>query len=79
MEHVPLGATGVSVSALCLGTMRFGTTVDETTSWRLLDDYVAAATGTISVLATKVGSRPSFASGTWPKDATRHVRARDCA
>ena len=42
MKHVALGNTGVKVSALCLGTMYFGTTTDENTSFQLLDQYVEA-------------------------------------
>lgn len=42
MQTVPLGNTGERVSALCLGAMYFGTKQDEATSFRLLDQYVAA-------------------------------------
>jgi aryl-alcohol dehydrogenase-like predicted oxidoreductase len=42
MKTVPLANTGVRVSALCLGAMYFGTRQDETTSFRLLDQYVDA-------------------------------------
>ncbi len=42
MRTVPLGNTGVDVSALCLGAMYFGTRNDERTSFELLDQYVAA-------------------------------------
>lgn len=42
MQTVALGDTGVQVSALCLGTMYFGTRQDEATSFRLLDQYVEA-------------------------------------
>lgn len=42
MQTVTLGNTGVQVSALCLGTMYFGTRQDEATSFRLLDQYVDA-------------------------------------
>ena len=42
MKKVALGTTGVEVSALCLGTMYFGSSVDEETSCRLLDMYLAA-------------------------------------
>jgi aryl-alcohol dehydrogenase-like predicted oxidoreductase len=42
MDTVKLGHTGQDVSALCLGTMYFGTTTDEETSRRLLDRYVEA-------------------------------------
>lgn len=42
MKTVPLGNTGVEVSALCLGAMYFGTRQDETASFGLLDQYVEA-------------------------------------
>jgi aryl-alcohol dehydrogenase-like predicted oxidoreductase len=42
MRTVPLGHTGVNVSALCLGAMYFGTKQDEETSFRLLDAYLDA-------------------------------------
>jgi aryl-alcohol dehydrogenase-like predicted oxidoreductase len=42
MKQLPLGDSGATVSALCLGTMFFGTTVDEPTSFRLLDRYYDA-------------------------------------
>jgi aryl-alcohol dehydrogenase-like predicted oxidoreductase len=40
MRTVPLGHTGVNVSALCLGAMYFGTKQDEETSFKLLDAYL---------------------------------------
>ena len=42
MNQIALGDSGAQVSALCLGTMFFGTTVDEPTSFRLLDRYYDA-------------------------------------
>jgi aryl-alcohol dehydrogenase-like predicted oxidoreductase len=42
MKTIPLGSTGVKVSALCLGAMYFGTKQDEETSFRLLDAYLDA-------------------------------------
>ncbi len=42
MKTRALGKTGVQVSALCLGTMYFGTRTDQATSYQLLDQYVAA-------------------------------------
>jgi aryl-alcohol dehydrogenase-like predicted oxidoreductase len=42
MRKVPLGSTGVEVSAMCLGAMWFGTKNDEATSTRMLDLYVEA-------------------------------------
>lgn len=45
MRYVVIGGEGPSarrVSALSLGAMRFGSTTDETTSFAILDQYVAA-------------------------------------
>ena len=42
MRTVPLGHTGVEVSALCLGAMYFGTRNDRASSFALLDQYVSA-------------------------------------
>jgi aryl-alcohol dehydrogenase-like predicted oxidoreductase len=42
MEYRNLGGDGPRVSALCLGTMFFGTTVDEPTSMRILDRFAEA-------------------------------------
>jgi aryl-alcohol dehydrogenase-like predicted oxidoreductase len=42
LKTIPLGTTGVNVSALCLGTMYFGTSVAEEMSRNLLDMYVEA-------------------------------------
>lgn len=47
MEHTTLGATGLPVSRLCLGTMTFGLQCDEATSHAILD---AAAEGGIDFL-----------------------------
>ena len=42
MRTLPLGNTGVEVSALCLGVLNFGSRDDEATSYQLLDQYVEA-------------------------------------
>lgn len=42
MYHRPLGHTQLSVSALCLGAMYFGTRNDEASSFALLDQFVDA-------------------------------------
>ena len=42
MNELPLGDSGATVSALCLGTMFFGTTVDEDTAFAVLDRYYDA-------------------------------------
>ena len=42
MEYRKLGNSGAVVTNYCLGTMTFGAESDEATSFRLMDDYVAA-------------------------------------
>ncbi|MBN8637005.1 MAG: aldo/keto reductase [Anaerolineae bacterium] len=42
MKYQPLGQTDLQVSSLCLGAMYFGTKNDQASSFRLLDQYVAA-------------------------------------
>jgi aryl-alcohol dehydrogenase-like predicted oxidoreductase len=39
MEYRRLGRSGLKVSALCLGTMQFGWTADETASFEVLDAF----------------------------------------
>lgn len=40
IEYVRFGKSGVKVSQLCLGTMTFGATADEATSFAIMDRYV---------------------------------------
>ncbi len=42
MKYQPLGQTALQASSLCIGAMYFGTKNDQTSSFRLLDQYVAA-------------------------------------
>lgn len=42
MRTVPLGTTGVEVSALCLGAMYFGSKNEKATSYQMLDMYIEA-------------------------------------
>jgi len=40
MEYVGLGASGLKVSPICLGTMTFGREADQETSFRIMDRYL---------------------------------------
>lgn len=42
VKTLPLGNTGVEVSAFCLGTMHFGTRESKDVSYQLLDQYIEA-------------------------------------
>lgn len=42
MQYRRLGNSGLKVSSLCLGTMQFGWTANETTSFRVMDTFVEA-------------------------------------
>ncbi len=42
MHYRNVGRTGLKVSALCLGTMQFGWTADEPSSYEVMDAFVAA-------------------------------------
>ncbi len=42
MEYRTLGRTGLKVSELCLGTMQFGWTTDETSAFEVMDAYFEA-------------------------------------
>jgi aryl-alcohol dehydrogenase-like predicted oxidoreductase len=42
MEYRRLGRSGLKVSALCLGTMQFGWTADESAAFAVMDAFVAA-------------------------------------
>jgi len=42
MQTRPLGRTGLEVSNLCLGTMQFGWTADERSSFAVMDSFVEA-------------------------------------
>ena len=43
MRFPQLGSTGLKVSNLCLGTMQFGWTADERSSFAVMDSFVEAA------------------------------------
>jgi aryl-alcohol dehydrogenase-like predicted oxidoreductase len=73
---IPLGKSGPPVSALCLGTMYFGTKVDADTSFVLLDLY-AEAGGRFLDTANKYASWvPGFQGGESESVLGRWMRER---
>ena len=42
MQYRRLGRTGLKVSELCLGTMQWGWTADEATSYHVMDAFAEA-------------------------------------
>lgn len=63
MKRIPLGLSGVEVSALCLGAMYFGTRQDEPVSFRLLDQYLDAGGDFIDTANIYSHWVPGFAGG----------------
>ena len=75
MKQVSFGDTGVDVSALCLGCMYFGSRVDEETSRRLMDQYIAAGGSFLDTANNyafwvdgHVGGESESILGRWMKD-----------
>jgi len=63
MRTVPLGKTGIDVSAFCLGAMFLGTRNDAASSYRLLDLYVDAGGSFIDTANIYAHWVPSFQGG----------------
>src|SRR5262249_2539765 len=63
MKTVLLGNTGVEVSAICLGTMYFGSLTDEGTSVQVLDCYFEAGGAFLDTANIYAGWVPGFAGG----------------
>ena len=63
MRKLALGTTGVEVSALCLGTMYFGSTVNEETSRALLDMYLEAGGSFLDTANAYARWIPGFRGG----------------
>jgi len=78
MQYISLGRTGLKVSRLCLGTMNFGASTDETTSFAILNHAIA---GGINFLDTSniysnwvsghVGGESEIVLGKWLKKQNR--------
>ena len=74
MDYRRLGRTGLKVSELCLGTMQWGWTADEATSFAVMDAFVAAGGNfidTADVYSRWVAGNPGGVSekiiGRWMK------------
>ncbi|WP_332699308.1 aldo/keto reductase [Devosia sp.] len=67
MEYRKLGNSGAVVSAYCLGTMTFGAESDEATSFRLMEDYVAAGGNFIDTANTYSAGVSEEIVGRWLK------------
>ncbi len=66
MHYRKLGRTGLKVSSLCLGTMQWGWTADEQTSFQVMDAFVDAGGNFLD--------RPTSTTSGWT--ATPAVKAR---
>ena len=79
MEYRKLGRTGLKVSALCLGTMTFGWSADEPTSFKIMDAALEGGINffdTADVYSRWIGSNKGGESetiiGSWLKHKSRH-------
>lgn len=63
MRTIPLGKSGVDVSACCLGAMYFGSRSDKASSWQLLDQYVETGGRFIDTANIYARWVPGFAGG----------------
>ncbi|MHC4201275.1 MAG: aldo/keto reductase, partial [Planctomycetota bacterium] len=63
MRKLPLGNSGVDVSALCLGAMYLGSREDKATSYDLLDQYSQAGGSFIDTANIYVRWREGFVGG----------------
>ncbi|MFY8268995.1 MAG: aldo/keto reductase [Terrimicrobiaceae bacterium] len=69
-------AAAPAVSALCLGTMYFGTKVDEVTAFALMDMYVEAGGGFLDTANKYTSWLPGFVGGESEALIGRWMRAR---
>ncbi|MEX2045428.1 MAG: aldo/keto reductase, partial [Opitutus sp.] len=78
MHYRKLGRTGLKVSELCLGTMQFGWTTDETHSLAVMDAFVAAGGNFIDTadIYTTWGPRGLAAGGESEEIIGRWMHAR---
>ncbi|HEX6681680.1 MAG TPA: aldo/keto reductase, partial [Candidatus Limnocylindrales bacterium] len=72
MNNVNLGATGLQVSRLCLGTMTFGREIGETESHGLIDRFVSAGGNFIDTADAYSDGRSEEIVGSWLRGKNRH-------
>lgn len=65
MRYRPLGNSGAVVATYALGTMTFGAEADETTSHRILDEYVAAGGNLVDTADVYAGGASEEIIGRW--------------
>jgi aryl-alcohol dehydrogenase-like predicted oxidoreductase len=75
MKTLPLGHSGIDVSVLCLGILPFGTKVDRTTSFAIMDAYYEAGGRFIDTAnnysrwhANGTGTESESVLGEWMRD-----------
>lgn len=78
MQHVPFGRTGLPVSALCLGTMTFGTQCDEPTSFDILDAALASGISFIDTADAYPNGQDGELAGLTEEIIGRWMVARGC-
>jgi aryl-alcohol dehydrogenase-like predicted oxidoreductase len=71
MDKRFLGRTGLQVSELCLGTMTFGNETDQSTSHRILDEFVGAGGTLIDTADTYSAGASEEILGHWLKTRSR--------
>ena len=76
MQYRRLGRTGLQVSALCLGTMQFGWTADESTSYDVMDAFVRAGGNFIDTADVYSGWTESSHNGKSEEIIGRWIHAR---
>ncbi len=76
MRQVQLGRTGVKVSVLCLGTMYFGSLIDEATAFEILDAYVEAGGSFLDTANIYAGWIDGFRGGESESLIGRWMKAR---
>jgi len=77
MNYRNLGRTGLKVSELCLGTMQWGWTADEETSWQVMDAFVEAGGNFIDTADIYSNWAPNNPGGVSEEIIGRWMKARN--